>query len=100
MDKGAIQWQVPLGSMQYFGGGHEPVPQGSIGFGGPIITAGGRAFITEEALNDALVAFTFAVARSMTPAMSAMLPSCRSILIVLYTEVGPNGLSGDSSLIC
>jgi len=45
MDKGAIQWQVPLGSMQYFGGGHEPVPPGSIGFGGPIITAGGLAFI-------------------------------------------------------
>ena len=45
MDKGTIKWQVPLGSMQYFGGGHEPVPPGSIGFGGPIVTASGLAFI-------------------------------------------------------
>jgi len=45
LDKGTIKWQVPLGSMQYFGGGHEPVPLGSIGFGGPIITASGLAFI-------------------------------------------------------
>jgi quinoprotein glucose dehydrogenase len=45
LDKGTIKWQVPLGSMQYFGGSHEPVPLGSIGFGGPIITASGLAFI-------------------------------------------------------
>jgi quinoprotein glucose dehydrogenase len=45
MNQGTIKWQVPLGSMQYFGGGHEPVPPGSIGFGGPIITASGLAFI-------------------------------------------------------
>jgi len=44
MDRGTIKWQVPLGSMQYFGGGHEPVPPGSIGFGGPIITASGLVF--------------------------------------------------------
>jgi quinoprotein glucose dehydrogenase len=45
MNQGTIKRQVPLGSMQYFGGGHEPVPPGSIGFGGPIITASGLAFI-------------------------------------------------------
>ena len=45
LDKGTFKWQVPLGSMQYFGGSHEPVPLGSIGFGGPIITASGLAFI-------------------------------------------------------
>jgi quinoprotein glucose dehydrogenase len=45
MNQGTIKWQVPLGSMQYFGGGHEPVPPGSIGFGGPIITASGLVFI-------------------------------------------------------
>jgi len=45
MNQGTIKWQVPLGSMQYFGGGHEPLPPGSIGFGGPIITASGLAFI-------------------------------------------------------
>jgi membrane-bound PQQ-dependent dehydrogenase (glucose/quinate/shikimate family) len=45
MKEGTIKWQVPLGSMQYFGGGHEPIPPGSIGFGGPIVTASGLAFI-------------------------------------------------------
>jgi quinoprotein glucose dehydrogenase len=45
MHTGKIKWQVPLGSMQYFGGGHENVPPGSIGFGGPIVTASGLAFI-------------------------------------------------------
>src|ERR1700687_3799151 len=44
LNQGTIKWQVPLGSMQYFGGGHDPVPPGSIGFGGPIITANGLAF--------------------------------------------------------
>jgi membrane-bound PQQ-dependent dehydrogenase (glucose/quinate/shikimate family) len=42
---GAIRWQVPLGSMQDFGGKQPPVPPGSIGFGGPIITASGIIFI-------------------------------------------------------
>lgn len=45
MNQGTIKWQVPFGSMQYFGGGHEPVPSGSIGFGGPIIMASGLVFI-------------------------------------------------------
>jgi quinoprotein glucose dehydrogenase len=45
MNEGKIKWQVPLGSMQYFGGGHGPIPPGSIGFGGPVVTASGLAFI-------------------------------------------------------
>jgi quinoprotein glucose dehydrogenase len=45
LNEGKIKWQVPLGSMQNFGGGHDDVPPGSIGFGGPIVTAGGLAFI-------------------------------------------------------
>jgi quinoprotein glucose dehydrogenase len=45
MKQGTIRWQVPIGSMQYFGGGHGPIPPGSIGFGGPIITASGLVFI-------------------------------------------------------
>jgi quinoprotein glucose dehydrogenase len=45
LNEGKIRWQVPLGSMQNFGGGHQDVPPGSIGFGGPIVTAGGLAFI-------------------------------------------------------
>jgi quinoprotein glucose dehydrogenase len=45
MNQGTIRWQVPLGSMEYFGGGHEAIPPGSIGFGGPIVTASGLVFI-------------------------------------------------------
>src|SRR5579864_3269590 len=46
MTEGKIRWQVPLGSMQDFGGAHaSPVPPGSISLGGPIVTAGGLIFI-------------------------------------------------------
>jgi quinoprotein glucose dehydrogenase len=45
MADGKIRWQVPLGSMQDFGGKHPPVPDGSISLGGPIVTAGGIVFI-------------------------------------------------------
>ena len=45
MAEGKIRWQVPLGSMQNFGGSHAPVPPGSISLGGPIVTAGGLVFI-------------------------------------------------------
>ncbi len=39
MTEGKIRWQVPLGSMQDFGGKQPPVPPGSINLGGPITTA-------------------------------------------------------------
>jgi len=45
MTEGKIRWQVPLGSMQDFGGKQPPIPPGSISLGGPIVTAGGLAFI-------------------------------------------------------
>jgi quinoprotein glucose dehydrogenase len=46
MTEGKIRWQVPLGSMQDFGGAHaQQIPPGSISLGGPIITAGGLVFI-------------------------------------------------------
>jgi quinoprotein glucose dehydrogenase len=45
MTEGKIRWQVPLGSMQDFGGVHDSVPPGSISLGGPIVTAGGLIFI-------------------------------------------------------
>ena len=41
----SIRWQVPLGSMQGFGGASAAVPPGSINLGGPIVTAGGLVFI-------------------------------------------------------
>jgi len=43
--QGKIRWQVPLGSMQDFGGHHSTIPAGSISLGGPIITAAGLIFI-------------------------------------------------------
>jgi quinoprotein glucose dehydrogenase len=43
--EGKIRWQVPLGSMQDFGGAHEGIPPGSISLGGPIVTAAGLVFI-------------------------------------------------------
>ena len=42
---GTIRWQVPLGSMQDFGGKQPPVPPGSLSLGGPIVTAGQLVFI-------------------------------------------------------
>jgi quinoprotein glucose dehydrogenase len=46
MNEGKIRWQVPLGSMQDFGGAHaQEIPPGSISLGGPIVTAGGVVFI-------------------------------------------------------
>jgi quinoprotein glucose dehydrogenase len=45
MVEGKIRWQVPLGSMQDFGGKQPPIPPGSLSLGGPIVTAGGLVFI-------------------------------------------------------
>ena len=42
---GKIRWQVPLGSMQGFGGSHGPIPAGTISLDGPIVTSGGLIFI-------------------------------------------------------
>lgn len=43
--RGRIQWRVPLGSMQGFAPNMTTMPQGSPSLGGPIVTAGGVAFI-------------------------------------------------------
>ena len=45
MTEGKIRWQIPLGSMEAFGGSHKGIPAGSISLGGPIATAGGLVFI-------------------------------------------------------
>ena len=45
MNEGRIRWQIPLGSMQDFGGKQPPILPGSISLGGPIVTAGGLVFI-------------------------------------------------------
>lgn len=45
LDAGTIKWQVPLGTLQGFGGSTAPLPPGSISLGGPIVTAGGLVFV-------------------------------------------------------
>ena len=45
LERGTIRWQVPLGSMQNFGGKRAAIPDGSINLGGPIATASGLVFI-------------------------------------------------------
>jgi quinoprotein glucose dehydrogenase len=46
MNEGKIRWQVPLGSLQDFGGSHaQQIPAGAFSLGGPIVTAGGLVFI-------------------------------------------------------
>jgi len=45
MIEGKIRWQVPLGTMQDFGGKQPTIPAGSINLGGPIVTASGLIFI-------------------------------------------------------
>jgi quinoprotein glucose dehydrogenase len=42
---GTIRWQVPLGTMENFGGVHPGIPPGSINLGGAIATAGGLVLI-------------------------------------------------------
>ena len=42
---GTIRWQVPLGTMENFGGVHQGIPPGSINLGGAVATAGGLVFI-------------------------------------------------------
>ncbi len=42
---GTIRWQVPLGTMENFGGAHPGTPPGSINLGGSIATAGGLIWI-------------------------------------------------------
>src|SRR5262249_12394042 len=45
LDAGTIRWQVPLGTLQGFGGSTVQMPPGSISLGGPIVTAAGIVFI-------------------------------------------------------
>jgi len=45
LQRGRLQWQVPIGSMRDFGGSHPGVPDGSLTLGGPIVTAGRLIFI-------------------------------------------------------
>jgi quinoprotein glucose dehydrogenase len=84
MNQGTIKWQVPLGSMEYFGGGHEAVPPGSIGFGGPIVTASGLVFIGNT-FDPYIHAFDIQTGREL---WKAQLPASGSATPMTYSVNG------------
>jgi quinoprotein glucose dehydrogenase len=87
MTQGKIRWQIPLGSMQDFGGGHsQQIPAGSISLGGPIITGGGVVFIGGTA--DSLVrGFDVETGKEL---WKAQLPASANATPMTYT-LGANG---------
>jgi quinoprotein glucose dehydrogenase len=86
MAEGKIRWQVPLGSMQDFGGKHPPVPPGSISLGGPIVTAGGLVFIAGT-LDPFIRAFDVETGKEL---WKAQLPASGNATPMTY-RLGSNG---------
>jgi quinoprotein glucose dehydrogenase len=84
--RGKIQWQVPLGSMQDFGGNHPGVPEGSISLGGPIATAGGLIFIAGT-IDPFIRAFDIETGHKL---WQAPLPASGAALPMTY-QVSPSG---------
>ncbi|HKD51232.1 MAG TPA: pyrroloquinoline quinone-dependent dehydrogenase [Candidatus Acidoferrum sp.] len=81
MNEGKIRWQVPLGSMQDFGGTHpQQIPPGSISLGGPILTAGGLVFIA-GATDCFLRAFDIESGKEL---WKAKLPACGNATPMTY----------------
>jgi quinoprotein glucose dehydrogenase len=80
MVQGTIRWQVPLGSMQDLGGSHAAVPQGSISLGGPIVTAGGLAFIAGT-IDPYIRAFDIETGKEI---WKAQLPACGAATPMTY----------------
>jgi len=81
MTQGNIRWQVPLGSMQDFGGSHaQSIPSGSISLGGPMVTAGGLVFIS--ATTDCFLrAFDTETGKEL---WKAQLPACGNATPMTY----------------
>ena len=86
MTEGKIRWQVPLGSMQDFGGVHHSVPPGSLSLGGPIATAGGLIFIAGTT-DPHIRAFDFETGNEL---WKAPLPASGNATPMTYS-VGSNG---------
>ena len=84
--KGTIRWQVPLGSMEHFGGSREHVPAGSISLGGPIVTAGGLVFIAGT-VDPFLRAFDIETGKLL---WEAPLPASGAATPMTY-QLGPTG---------
>jgi quinoprotein glucose dehydrogenase len=81
MAEGKIRWQVPLGSMQDFGGSHaQQIPPGSISLGGPIVTAGGVVFIA-GATDCVLRGFDVETGKEL---WKASLPACGNATPMTY----------------
>jgi quinoprotein glucose dehydrogenase len=87
MAQGKIRWQIPLGSMQDFGGAHsQQIPAGSISLGGPIITGGGVVFI--GGTTDSFIrGFDVETGKEL---WKAQLPASANATPMTYT-VGANG---------
>jgi len=86
MTEGKIRWQVPLGSMQDFGGKQPPVPGGSISLGGPIVTAGGLVFIAGT-FDPYIRAFDIETGKEL---WKAKLPASGNATPMTY-QLGPKG---------
>jgi quinoprotein glucose dehydrogenase len=86
MTKGTIRWQVPLGSMQDFGGAHDSIPLGSISLGGPIATAAGLIFIAGTT-DPHIRAFDVETGKEL---WKAQLPASGNATPMTY-RAGPNG---------
>ena len=87
MTEGRIRWQIPLGSMQDFGGTHpQSIPPGSISLGGPIVTAGGLVFIA-GATDCFLRAFDIETGKEL---WKGQLPACGNATPMTY-RVSPTG---------
>src|SRR6266705_1504257 len=86
MTEGKIRWQVPLGSLQNFGGKHPPIPPGSVSLGGPIATAGGLVFIAGT-FDPFFRAFDVETGKEL---WKAQLPASGHATPMTY-QLGPNG---------
>jgi quinoprotein glucose dehydrogenase len=86
MKEGKIRWQVPLGSMEEFGGTHKGVPPGSVTLGGPIATAGGLVFIAGT-VDPFIRAFDAETGKEL---WKAQLPASGNATPMTFS-LGPNG---------
>jgi quinoprotein glucose dehydrogenase len=86
LEAGTIKWQVPLGSMQGFGGSTTAVPPGSLSLGGAIVTGGGLVVIGGT-VDPFLRAFDIATGREL---WKGSLPASGHATPITY-QLSPRG---------